>query len=104
MVSYYTQKTQHVLTVGLAAVKFPVPKRSDTVTQPEAIFIQGIPTNTGKFWIGGSDVVANYTKGAFLFPSGLADALLPFVDDENLWVVSDQAAQTLMITYMADPA
>jgi len=103
-IPFYTAKTQHVLTVGVAPVRFPTCGKLDDVTNPEAIFIQGVPTNTGKFWIGGSGVVANYTKGAFLFPSGLADAMLPFIDDENLWIVSDTAAQTIMITYLADPA
>jgi hypothetical protein len=102
MGDYYQRKTQHKLTVGVAPVKFPTPSKLDSVVQPEAIFVQGISTNTGKFFIGGSNVTADYSKGVFIFPSGYADALLPFVDDENLYVVSDVAAQTLMITYLAD--
>lgn len=103
MGDYYMRKTQHVLTVGVAAVRFPIPSPTDSVRQPEAIFIQGAPTNTGKFWIGNSAVTADYTKGAFLFPSGLADAMLPFVDEEDLYIISDVAAQKMMITYLADP-
>lgn len=101
---YFQKRSQHVLTVGVVPVKFPVPSSTDVVRQPQAIMVQGVFSNTGKFFIGGSDVVADYTKGAFLFPGGLADCMLPFVDDENLWVVSDTAAQTLMITYLADKA
>ena len=41
------------------------------------------------------------SKGCFIFPPGYADAILPFNDEENTWVVSNVAAQTLMITYLA---
>jgi hypothetical protein len=102
MADYYMAKTQHVLTVGLTPVKFPTPQRTDAVNQPEAIMIQGVPENTGKFYIGGPTVTADYSQGVFIFPSGYADAMLPFVDEENTYVVSNVAAQTLMVTYLSD--
>jgi hypothetical protein len=104
MSDYFMKKTVHKLTVGLVAVKFPTPGRLDAVTQPEAIFIQGIATNTGRFHIGGADVQTDYSTPAFIFPNGYADAMLPYVDEENLWVRSTVAGQTLMITYLADKA
>lgn len=104
MGEFYMKKTQHKLTVGLAAVHFPRPNPLDTVTNPEAIMIQGISTNTGTFFIGGADIASDYSKAAFIFPAGYADAMLPFVDDENLYIISTVAAQTIMVTYLADPA
>ena len=98
----YQKRTQHVLTVGTSRVQFPRPLPSDVVRQPEAIMVQGVQENIGKFFIGGADVVADYSKGCFIFPSGYADAILPFTDDENTWVISTEAAQTLMITYLAN--
>jgi hypothetical protein len=104
MGDYYLKRTQHKITVGVVPVKFPTPAPLDTVTQPEAIFIQTIPSNTGKIWIGGSDVTADFAKGVFYLPAGLADAMLPFIDDENLYAISDVAGQTLMVTYLAGKA
>jgi hypothetical protein len=102
MTDVYSERIQKVLTVGLTPVKFPALLKNEIFQQPDAIMIQGVFENTGRFFIGKSDVTADYTKGCFLFPPGLADAILPFNDEENTWVVSNVAAQTLMITYLAN--
>lgn len=100
MADTYSRRIQKVLTVGLTPVRFPVLLKNELFTQPDAIMVQGVFENTGRFFIGGSDVTADYSKGCFIFPPGYADAILPFNDEENTWVVSNVAAQTLMITYL----
>ena len=104
MSEIYQKRIQKVLLVGVTPVKFPTLLKNEIFTQPDAIMVQGVFENTGRFFIGPSTVTANYNNGCFIFPPGYADAVLPFNDEENTWVVSDTAAQTLMITYLADKA
>jgi hypothetical protein len=83
-------------TVGTSAVALTALAISDSVKNPEQIFVQAPSTNTGKITIGRSGVTAG---GAGIELVAGANTVLPSHNVSDWFVIADASAQKLNIIY-----
>lgn len=97
----YEKMDPHCLTVGTSEVAFPAPTVANLV-QPDAIFVQALPTNTGNIVVSLTGVAADGSAGGYVIPPG-ANIFLPVNRDEILKAIATAAAQKLSVVYLANP-
>lgn len=96
----YSKMTQKVVLVGTSEVPLPPPAIGDEVQNPEAIFIQAKAANVADVYIGKTGVATNDSTGAFVFSPG-DNGVLPYTQDEKLFLRSTGTNQIIYVTYLA---
>ena len=97
----YARLDPHCLTVGTTETAFPAPSAVN-VKNPEKIYVQALPSNTGNIVISLTGVAADGTQGGFILPPA-ANALLKCSRDEILKAIATAANQKLSVVYLANP-
>jgi hypothetical protein len=97
----YAKMDPHCLAVGVTEVSFPAPTPA-RLSQPEAIFIQALISNTGNVVVSITGVAADGSQGGFILPPG-SNIILPVNREETLKAIATVAAQKLSVVYLADP-